>query len=764
MNNKLKCHFLFCILILVTFFVCGCAASEEVVYEFDTETVAKYGGYNELPDDISPVALITGVEEEKKEAAETDTEEAQNEDAETEEEQLTPTPTVKPQIDSWGFGNFGDQYESVSSSYYITEEDKIRLLSNLDDVQSKIVTDALQKEWYGSCYGMCITTMLAMDGVLSHQDMNIASSLNSVEAVTKEYASLISFYHVQQKLVAYTNSESDFMTKDAKDQLQELENCANSGYPFLITLYWQHKGEGFLSGYSRYGHAVVGYKMSEVDEAKKNELKERTGVDYIKKIHIYDPNHPTQERSLYYNDDGMWFYCVLEVDSEGNSYALDLCSTSNVYDNNDTNNACFGTIIINPYYMDDVNYITGKRSSLYEKNESISPSMSIITCPEGEYEIVTSSGSAKINGDGICESTYPEGYIYLTYGLGGDTDEFVIHVPKGENFYQVKSAEPLEVSLYAGNTYAEVASDQSGCFTFKSNVNFDVIYDVAPSECNISVTSNGSSPFGIENCNSIDITQSGSSYLSLVPSSLGLEILGSDLTDLSISSYIDGFEQKLDVGEGNAGSLLMNVENGNIVIKGDEDGDGAYEVVESTTEISADLCQVVISDRKAKYTGKSVNIRKATVTGSEQTPYYIYYLDEECTTPAKSHKNAGTYYVKAYIITDVGRVIESNIARLVISKASASLKLTENTYAFKSKSLKKNSQKKPIVFSTKSTGKTTFTKVSGAKEITVDKKGNLVVAKGTKKGTYKVVVKIKLKATKNYKGASIKKTLTVKIY
>ena len=68
-----------------------------------------------------------------------------------------------------------------------------------------------------------------------------------------------------------------------------------------------------------------------------------------------------------------------------------------------------------------------------------------------------------------------------------------------------------------------------------------------------------------------------------------------------------------------------------------------------------------------------------------------------------------------------------------------------------------------IAFSKKGQGTLTYVKSSGNKKITINKKtGKVTVAKGLKKGTYVVKVKIKAAGNANY-AASAYKTVKVKI-
>lgn len=62
----------------------------------------------------------------------------------------------------------------------------------------------------------------------------------------------------------------------------------------------------------------------------------------------------------------------------------------------------------------------------------------------------------------------------------------------------------------------------------------------------------------------------------------------------------------------------------------------------------------------------------------------------------------------------------------------------------------------------KNQGKLTYTKISGSKKIAVNsKRGKFTVAKGLKKATYKVKVRIIAMGNSNYKSAKITKTVEI---
>ena len=112
---------------------------------------------------------------------------------------------------------------------------------------------------------------------------------------------------------------------------------------------------------------------------------------------------------------------------------------------------------------------------------------------------------------------------------------------------------------------------------------------------------------------------------------------------------------------------------------------------------------------------------------------------------AAAKTDAGTYTVS---IKGIGAFEGTATVIYTVNKAAAATKTTKVAAkkAYKASSLKKKAKK----FSVKVAGATYTVKGKKAKKyIKVSKKGKVTVKKGIKKGTYKIVIKVK--ATKNTK-------------
>ena len=170
----------------------------------------------------------------------------------------------------------------------------------------------------------------------------------------------------------------------------------------------------------------------------------------------------------------------------------------------------------------------------------------------------------------------------------------------------------------------------------------------------------------------------------------------------------------------------------------------------STTVFAAD--SPVKTSFNASLTKKTV-----TYTGKKQQPKVVVKNEAGKTIKAKYYtvkvktcKNAGTYKV-----TIIGKGKYAGYTQTLTYKIKAktqkvTLKSTDK-YTVKASAVKKNSK------TLKKAGKVSYT--TNNSKIKVNKNGKIVVAKGTKKGTYQVKVTVK---AKNYKTVNKYITVTVK--
>lgn len=167
---------------------------------------------------------------------------------------------------------------------------------------------------------------------------------------------------------------------------------------------------------------------------------------------------------------------------------------------------------------------------------------------------------------------------------------------------------------------------------------------------------------------------------------------------------------------------------------------------------------VSIASKTVTYNGNRQYV--AATTNSNVKPVVSYYKDEALTQKySGAPYTAGTYYVKATVAeSEKYTAAESEVVKLVIEKANP----TVNVKASKTsvKNTKKNTVN--IIVTQKNLGgqqgKVTYTAPSS--KIKVNSKGVVTIKKGTKKGTYKVVVNVK--ATTNFNAYTKTIKITVK--
>ena len=158
------------------------------------------------------------------------------------------------------------------------------------------------------------------------------------------------------------------------------------------------------------------------------------------------------------------------------------------------------------------------------------------------------------------------------------------------------------------------------------------------------------------------------------------------------------------------------------------------------------------------FTGKALTQKPSVgmggITLAAGTDYKITY---------RKNTNAGT---ASFTIAGIGAYKGSIKKSFRIAKASNPMKASGKTVKVKRKTLKKKAVTIKAASAYKITsakGTRTFVKVKGSKKLTVAKNGKITVKKKTKKGTYKVVVRVKAAGTANYKSVSKTVNVTVRV-
>ena len=191
-------------------------------------------------------------------------------------------------------------------------------------------------------------------------------------------------------------------------------------------------------------------------------------------------------------------------------------------------------------------------------------------------------------------------------------------------------------------------------------------------------------------------------------------------------------------------------------------GAGKYAGTVSTTyEIKKDIVALSKASIKLSKTSYGYN-GKAKKPGVTVKVDGVKVDPSEYTVSYSNNKNAGTGKVTITAKDDSEVIKGSKTMTITIAKASNKVTASNVTKSYKVKTLK--AKKATFKLSAKAkAGKISYKKVSSGKKITVSKNGTVTVAKGLKKGTYKVKVKVTAASSTNYKAASKTMTVTVKV-
>ena len=158
-----------------------------------------------------------------------------------------------------------------------------------------------------------------------------------------------------------------------------------------------------------------------------------------------------------------------------------------------------------------------------------------------------------------------------------------------------------------------------------------------------------------------------------------------------------------------------------------------------------------------KVCGEVLKAQKTTEKLAHKAAAPVKELIKEATYTAPGAYNEVVYCADCHAkLSSTEKAIEQ------LKPQGQKIKVNKETKSktYKAKSVKK-AKKSFRISATAPSGKLTYKKLSGSSRITVGKSGKITVKKGTKKGTYKVRVKIYAPGTAEYK--AVNKTITVKV-
>ena len=198
---------------------------------------------------------------------------------------------------------------------------------------------------------------------------------------------------------------------------------------------------------------------------------------------------------------------------------------------------------------------------------------------------------------------------------------------------------------------------------------------------------------------------------------------------------------------------------------------GLGEISEVQDLYAAHTAQAIEESRVSVKDAKIASVSDKAYTGKaiKPTPKVTYKgttlkKDTDYTLSYKNNTKVGTATITVKGKGDF-KGTATKTFKIVKAKNTLTVKAKTATVKYsKVKSAKQTISRTKVLTVSKAKGTVTYTKVSGSKNITIAKStGKVTVKKGTKKGTYKIKVKVKAAGTSSYKALTKTVTFTIKV-
>ncbi len=488
----------------------------------------------------------------------------------TAETSTTTSTTVTGKDNSMVLGKDGWNFNNLSSVFsndvrYITNNDKKKMLSKLNNIDKKNVKAILNKNWSGACYGMSLTAILAKEGVfdVSEWDSN-ATYLSDLPVLTKEdntaEESLINYYHALQRTQSIQSLITKTLDKSTSENVEKLLSLAETvpygGTPVFVCY---QQGD--------FAHAVVAY-----DVENTSTVINKTA--YQKCIKVLDPNNSTLEESndnfcIYVNtNNNNWCIPKYNISSEDGGEFMLIENDLNILDKysyfNDgnvtyTNNISVG--IMESSVMD-----TFKISKIYKDTDG-------------------SINSSSIDDDEI--------KLFYDFDTSSDdsTDSFKVvlsNVSSGYKFdtlFDEKSnnSQSINLSMMYPDCQISATSSQGKYVNFFPTG--DVTLYTNNSDFSLGVVFNSSQQ--VFDWYDLEVSGDKINQATLSPCENGFILSGDNLVNITVNAEDDNVFATTKFTTTQDKVFIYEIDENTIGIAIDEDGDGEYETSLETFDSSS---------------------------------------------------------------------------------------------------------------------------------------------------------------------------------
>ena len=384
-------------------------------------------------------------------------------------------------------------------------------------------------------------------------------------------------------------------------------------------------------------------------------------------IKVYDPNCSdlSQDHNIYINpDEGTWCYPYYNIMSKDNTQHGD------TYDNN----GMLTDILANEKYINSIDYVTGTISSEYKTAYKESPA-TIFVSKGKKFTVKSSSGQATIDNGEITSNSYGND-VKVFYSpddemSGGDAD-LSIYVPQGEKEYSISSDDNLDFNFRVGNLYIQSDAESGGKITLTEDGEIKAEYDSDKANGKVTVTADNSDAFGIDDCNTVQVSAPGATVVDATSGVTGVKIEGDDLSHIAVSASITGQDTPINVAtDTDSVQVTKDVTGNNVIAKTDTDGDGIYDKTISKTKIPKKAKQK-ITIKKKKVSVKAGKTAKLKAKAKTKLTYKKTSGNKKITISSggkiKVNKKLkkGTYKIKVKVTAKASKKYKKATKTLVI--------------------------------------------------------------------------------------------------
>lgn len=488
--------------------------------------------------------------------------------------------------DKWGFSH---SRKAGFTSYSCGSLYK-KLVEGLKNSEKKEIDKIIKSEWGGSCYGMSLAALLCKIGKLQPDHYAVKETGKTLKALTfSETEEIINYYQLTQYTDAVKKRASSVMELSEQDKIQKIIDLIkeDKAHPILLGFSYEQNcikaHEEMSKGHKKCykagdkksaGHEVVLYG----DIEKGSFLMDNTTYDA--RIPIYDINSLSEPLNQY-----VWTHCYLYF-TEGEDIRW-LIKDANSFAEASSGYWERTSIVINDICNDveELNYKNPEEDN--RTDEELNLQASIFSYNQIKLKLKYKDKFTEINGLDTAGNLPVKVYYTPNSTQDGESTVFTnIILPENEGTYEI-TPENGEVDLsidFPGNL---LMAEGDKCKKVTVNSIGKISMDLDEGNYNLTVINEENVPeFPYYDFN---ITGSCKEQVSLTKEVNDYLLISDNLKNVQITLKNDVTEKKLRIDtEEPSVKIGLYGDEGEVAVRVDQDQDGIYEKIISTTDAAYD--------------------------------------------------------------------------------------------------------------------------------------------------------------------------------